>query len=201
MPGDEVLRQVHRDAELEAVRALDGEALDLHLGEIGRHVLVLRQLRRACRSATRNCCGTSVGLSRVTMNRAGVRIEDRRDALEDVGVVALVDARLLAGLDRDLVDERLRADLVRRLRVGRALVEDVLRSRPTASPDRRRHRHRHRGHRRRHRVRRRHRRRAGRRSIRGWRRCHRRGSAPACTSLPCRSGRRPCRRCSDRRAR
>ena len=56
---------------------------------------------------------TSVGLSRETTNLRRVGVEDGDDALEDIAVVALVDARLLAGLDGDLVDEGLRSDLVR----------------------------------------------------------------------------------------
>src|SRR6185295_9949639 len=57
---------------------------------------------------------------------ARIGVDDRRDALEDVAVLALVDPLLLAGLDRDPVDERLRPGLLRVLVVGRALEEDAL---------------------------------------------------------------------------
>src|SRR5690606_36933759 len=53
-----------------------------------------------------------------------IDVDDARDALEDAAVVALEQPLLLAAGDDDLVEVRLRADVLRVLVVDRALVED-----------------------------------------------------------------------------
>ena len=123
LPGRQFGGSVTVTRNLNPSGALDDEALDLHARvRSGVHVLVLGQLRAPAAVDQELLRHLGRALARDD-ELAGVGVDDRRDALEDVVVVALVDALLLAGLDRDLVDEGLRADLVRVLVVDRALEE------------------------------------------------------------------------------
>ena len=109
---------------MESVRPLDQDAPFGSAGQIGEEVFVICELFPvgSFYQEILRRLGRTLALDD---EAAGIDIDDSGDAFIDVVVVAFIEARLFAGLDRHLVDERLRADLFGVLVIHDALIEDV----------------------------------------------------------------------------